>query len=654
MYMITFFRRHLHSNVYKIIGGITFISLSIGVGLPTLFKQGAGNSWIARVNGHIIGYNEFTRRVETKQAQLDMTRYQFQQMGLPFDLSMLRITPEQLAFKSLIEDTLLDEIVRHMHFILDEEYIAYRMSDPYYMMQELSEFVSPYIAMNMRELTADSLNRVLRSKNLTIADFENFVENDLKRKIVKDITSASAYIPEFELRDKFTQDYIAKKFSAIVFSLDDILQDIKKTALDEAEVKQHFDAQNSRSKHYMIPEKRSGKLWEFTPENYGIKVSDDEIHAYYNTNKMKYQEKPAQLKVRHILFKLTDPSQAAVVMQKADAVRQELVASPHLFATKAEELSDDKETAKKGGVIEYFAKGDLKNPTFEQASFVLKADGDISPVVQTSSGLEIIQRVDRKPAQFKKQHTVHHEIKEHLLMQKFKHQFDQDVESITSADIHSFVKDKNGHEKIMKDVQLDDSPLHQKLFKIKSKGEVAGLKHDAKGYLIQLTDLHKAYVPGFDSVRSKVENDIYMTKAKQALIERLNAAKVAAHTKKLEEVAELYHGVIKRIGWVKPDDEKHIKQLTKEDLPTSQMLPLETKGAVVSHVTKHGAYLIQLDDLGKFDNEVFNAKKPELYQELQQRNSMLVANSFIASLSRGATIETNEKAVQTSSDDLER
>src|SRR5579859_5931214 len=134
MYMITFFRRHLHSNVYKIIGGITFISLSIGVGLPTLFKQGAGNSWIARVNGHIIGYNEFTRRVETKQAQLDMTRYQFQQMGLPFDLSMLRITPEQLAFKSLIEDTLLDEIVRHMHFILDEEYIAYRMSDPYYMM----------------------------------------------------------------------------------------------------------------------------------------------------------------------------------------------------------------------------------------------------------------------------------------------------------------------------------------------------------------------------------------------------------------------------------------------------------------------------------------------------------------------------------------
>src|SRR5579859_3088298 len=145
--MITFLRKKIHSKTYKTIIWIVFASMTLLVGLPSLLKRSSYGNWLVRVNGDVIEEREFGRRVQAKQIQLDLLRYQFEQMGIPFNMNMININPQQWALNSLIEDSLLNRITRRMHIVLDEEYISYKLTDPYFVTQELVEFIPPQAMM---------------------------------------------------------------------------------------------------------------------------------------------------------------------------------------------------------------------------------------------------------------------------------------------------------------------------------------------------------------------------------------------------------------------------------------------------------------------------------------------------------------------------
>ncbi len=637
----------MHTKFYKTIIWLVFLAMIGGFGLPALFKKTSRFSWVMRINSETIEYPQFMRRVEAKQAQLELMRYQFEQMGIPFDVNMLRINPQQWAFNSLIEDALLDRVAEPMQISLDEEYVAFKLSDPYYMIQELSEFIPPYVVMSSRELNSETINKLLRNKGLSIADFEQFVEQNLKRKCVKDIVAISAYVPKFAVKDAFVQNYLGKKFSIVTFSLHEVIKKEKIKHATPQEVQIFFDEENKKSKRYFIPEKRSGYVWEFNPDFYGISIHDEEIKAYYDANKSKYLEKPAQIKVRHIVFAVKDPSAINSVKEQAETVRAELVKSPQSFGRKAEEVSQDP-SAKKGGMIDYIARNDIKDEAFARAAFALKENNEISPVIQTSRGFEIIQRVDRKSAEYKKLHAVHHEIKEHLLHQTFKQKFDKDMERIEHAldkkDV--LIHEKHAHEKIIKHAELDDKLAHQRLFKIKNKGELGFYKDKNRGYLVQLTDIQKSYMPELKHVHDRMLHDLHTKLGKKALAAELEEAKKEASSKPLHDIARKYDAHVRTTDWIKRDNTKAVEQLSKENLPVAQMLQMENKSMMLTHMSGEHGYLIRLDALESVDDKNFESKKSEIYSDLAQRNSGLVVAGFIASLNRDATIEVNEKALE--------
>lgn len=66
------------------------------------------------------------------------------------------------------------------------------------------------------------------------------------------------------------------------------------------------------------------------------------------------------------------------------------------FEDVARQFSDDKQTSERGGQIQPFKGGHLPK-AFEDASFALKANGDVSEPVMTQYGWHIIKRVDLKP-----------------------------------------------------------------------------------------------------------------------------------------------------------------------------------------------------------------------------------------------------------------
>ena len=105
-----------------------------------------------------------------------------------------------------------------------------------------------------------------------------------------------------------------------------------------------------------MPEKRAGIVATFHPNEYGIQVTEQDIEAYYESHKAQYLEKPVQLQVRRILFKVSDNTQRALVEEKARKVRQELVNNPSSFTAVAKEVSEDKKSAKQGGLLPVFLK----------------------------------------------------------------------------------------------------------------------------------------------------------------------------------------------------------------------------------------------------------------------------------------------------------
>jgi len=66
------------------------------------------------------------------------------------------------------------------------------------------------------------------------------------------------------------------------------------------------------------------------------------------------------------------------------------------FAELARKYSDDKQSSNDGGVINWFTPNNMV-PSFAEASFALKNDGDISPVIRTPFGWHIIKRIERRP-----------------------------------------------------------------------------------------------------------------------------------------------------------------------------------------------------------------------------------------------------------------
>ena len=113
-------------------------------------------------------------------------------------------------------------------------------------------------------------------------------------------------------------------------------------------------------------------------------------------------ERPAagEIKVAHIMKMF--PQQAseetiAKLKLTADSIYQKAVSGAD-FAELAKKYSDDKQSSTDGGVMNWFTPNNMV-PSFAEAAFALKNDGDISPVIRTPYGWHIIKRLERRTTQ---------------------------------------------------------------------------------------------------------------------------------------------------------------------------------------------------------------------------------------------------------------
>ncbi len=134
-----------------------------------------------------------------------------------------------------------------------------------------------------------------------------------------------------------------------------------------------------------------------------VHISSGEVKEFYEANRDSLPEKPAGVRLAHILISAT-PSQASrdSLYRYAELIHQKAVAGDD-FAVLAKNYSQDP-SAGDGGDLGWFGRGTMV-PEFEEAAFALQP-GQISDVIQTQFGFHIIKCTGKKEDKIKVSHIL--------------------------------------------------------------------------------------------------------------------------------------------------------------------------------------------------------------------------------------------------------
>jgi len=109
---------------------------------------------------------------------------------------------------------------------------------------------------------------------------------------------------------------------------------------------------------------------------------------------------PGEIKVAHIMKMFPQQASEETIARLklvADSILLKVTAGAD-FTEMAKNNSDDKQSAVEGGVMPFFTPKNMV-PSFAEAAFFLKNDGDISPVIRTPYGWHIIKRLELRSTQ---------------------------------------------------------------------------------------------------------------------------------------------------------------------------------------------------------------------------------------------------------------
>ncbi len=126
-----------------------------------------------------------------------------------------------------------------------------------------------------------------------------------------------------------------------------------------------------------------------------VVVTPQEVRQFFKTmSKDSIPMVPAEYEVAQIVKRPPISSDEKLeVKERLNALRKRVLAGER-FSTLAVLYSEDPGSAKKGGELGFYGRGELY-PEFEAVAFKLR-DGEISEIVETEAGFHIIQMIERR------------------------------------------------------------------------------------------------------------------------------------------------------------------------------------------------------------------------------------------------------------------
>ena len=649
MAIIVSLRKVIRGSLGKVLMIGLFLTMFGGFGLSKIFlKIFKTDSFdgVALVNTTDISRQAFQVAVAQEDQRIQAIR---QRYGKNSDLYMrvigIQSDPQVNALNAVIHAALLEEFAEKLGVHVSQGYIEAQFANPHFLMNEFGHLLPREVFSKDGSIDTYAVLQFLKQTGQMSA-----IELELKKKLAKQfavsMVHSTFFVPSFMIKQMYVEQKLGKKFSYQKFSLDTFLQKERAVGATDEQLKAFYNEQNKISKRYWSAEKRSGQQWVFSASDYGITVEPAEIEAYYAKNKsLRFIKDPVQIKVREIVFGNVVERGLATVQEEARSVQKQLMENPDHFEKYAREYSTEKTTATKGGLVDWFKRGQ-KDKEYEKAAFKLKENDEISPVVELDNALVILQRVDRKEATFQPLELVKNDIKKALVDQKFRVEFNREAHQVVRQDndkkgLQEFVFAHKGAaldlENITKNVE---NLVSQRLFALKNVGDLAVFMQEGKGIILQYKNKKQAAMIPFEEIKNTIASDYYESKATKALEAAVKKAKEQSILQK--KMVQVEGGTIAFTDWVTLQDEKKIEELIKLGFP-KQFIELDWLGAVTSSLSEDGGTVVRLDEIEEFKQEKLEEQQQSLLKDVFERTSTLFSQAFIASLFRNATIKVNNE-----------
>jgi peptidyl-prolyl cis-trans isomerase D len=286
---------------------------------------------------------------------------------------------KKAGIENLMSAELMNQSINDNCFVISDEQLSnYIVGMPDF--QENGKF------------SQERYDQIVQYNNLSPKKLEDRIRVQMATQQAKDSLNKLLYIPNEIIQPLVNLAYQKRDISLHEIKLDDYKKKIKPSNEDI----QKFYDENTDS--FVRPDRIKIEFLIYSVAGIvpTISITDNDVKTFFETNKDQFQA-DQQRNAKHILFAYQpgiDFEEKGRIRDFAQTNLNEIKKDPKTFETKAKELSQDIESAKNGGDLGFFSRGDMVKP-FEDVVFSLK-ENEISDLVETEFGLHIIMLAEIK------------------------------------------------------------------------------------------------------------------------------------------------------------------------------------------------------------------------------------------------------------------
>jgi peptidyl-prolyl cis-trans isomerase D len=476
------------------------------------------NDVVASVDGRTITVGRF-QRVYQQQMQAYRSAY-----GGKVDEKMLK----QLG----LDQRIVQQMIEEETAIAEADRLGITATD-----EEVRERIAvmPGLQENGHFIGEERYRQLLQMRNPPMRpdEFEEEVRRGVTVEKLQAALTSWVTLDDKTLAAEFRRRNEKVKLAVVSFPADKFRAGLEAT---DAELAAYFEQHKNDLK---VPDKRKVRyaVVDLQGIRNRIQISPQDIQRSYEDNNEQYST-PEQVRASHILLK-TDGKDEAAVKKEAEELLAKVKGGAD-FAGLATKHSQDETSAKKGGDLDYFNRGQMV-PEFDSVAFSM-APGQISGLVKSQFGYHIIKVTDKKAASTKPLDEVRPQIEDQLKWERAQAEAQR-----VSDDVAGKLKQASDFDTVAKARGLTvgesgffsrEEPITglgvapaaaERAFELKDS-EVSEAIRTPQGFaFILVTGKQDAYVPKLDEVKARVREEVLKKKAVDVARER--AAALSAQMK---------------------------------------------------------------------------------------------------------------------------
>lgn len=618
-----------------LIGMIVVVFALWGVGS---YVGDSGWTNVAIINGEALTPTEFEN-----QYQRALENYRRLLQGTLTEETIRNLNLRGAVLEELIQRRLLLQEARRLGLVVGDEELR----------SEIARI--PVFTVDGRFSKSRYL-QALRSSRLSPGQFEAEQRQQLTIQRLYAIVRDSVQVAEGELRERYRLRQERLDLGFIRFDAEQFLGGVK-IPVDEVKSYYERNRESLREPPRAQVEYVSYPFKHFAAE---VKVTEKEIEDYYQLRKDTRFRQPKAVRLRHILFRFpqgSDAQRREQIRVKAQAVLGEARAGKD-FARLAREYSQDASAAQ-GGDIGWVTQGRLL-PALDEVALSL-GKGDISDLAESSLGYHIFKAEETRAEKTKSLKEATPEIISAIKAAKAKTEagkaIDADRAKVLSGTELSVLARERG-------LSYRVSPWFSRSEAVPEVGSVEAFNKTASSlapkelapavegpeayYLIRGKDRKPAFLPALDAVRAGIEKKLRETKAFE--LARRRAGSLLEEIRKEKDLGAIARrqGLrVEETGWFRrsaPEIPKigALREVQPATLPLSRYQPIAER----VYTRGSAAYVLALKASQEADPALFAKEEERLREELLAEKRQRALEKFVESLKARARIEVSPEYLE--------